>query len=447
MLITILSKLRWIRAESDLPLQLISAMQIALFATLLTLAFTSSNASEEYELLIKNDDMVATKSTVAVGILPAAETEELSTEKGLTSIAISRIKTALSLQIDDQLNKAKDNHSLLEVIEDDRADERVNENAKQSSIDPADVVPSSRVPKSRINGKKDVLENENSYDKKRMEVITRMDCFIKKYKNHPLDNLVSTVMKTLTFFDEAKASEAWADFGEKRRNFVLLCFSEFVERLVTLKQLIYQATDDKCPMVHYGPNGTSLEVRSTTKFDSIVSACETLSAKMNSCNSGDRKAATKLEKRDLLVFVEVLLDLIDQGTLYDAVEIDIFSPLYELLEEVEKASCGFYIYSRQEQPLSDSCMRFFSEIKDELKKVIALLTHDNRDKPGYLKIRRFRQPEPMSSSNVPQARPRTRETQLISTDAEKLFAFQVAVSVSLVLMVLFQVFLLVTKWG
>lgn len=358
-------------------MQLIPAMHIALFATVLTLTLASINESE----LLLRCESVAT--TANADTLPAAlEANKLSTETGPTSEAISRIKTALSFQMSNQLSEKKDDENiLLEVIEDNGENDCVDqssssqaEDAKPSSTEPADKEPSSRIPKSRLNRKKSVQESESSYEEKRMEIINRMDRFIEEYRTHPLNKLVLNVMKTLSFFNEAKANEAWIGFGTRRQNFILRRISKFVEILVTLKHCIYKVFDEFSPIIHYGPNGMPLELYSTSRFDKIVKTCEELIIKISHVKyAEDLSVETKLGKMDFLAFVGMLLDLIDLGKLYNSVEIDIFTPLYKILKEVEKSSCGFPSLAKHGEPLNDSCLLIFREIVNDLEEVKAYL--------------------------------------------------------------------------
>ena len=458
MFIAILSKLNGLRAESD-PLQLTSGMQIALFATLLSVAFTSKNVDNEFELLIPNKEDVTTGSTAIVDSLPAAaEASELRNEKILTDEGISKIKAALSpvsSQIDEE--KASEN-SLLEVVEDKGADiqeehssSSQDEDAKSDTNNTVDLNESSaaeladsRIPKSRFNRKNPVLESENSFEEKRMEIIDRMDVFIKKHQKHPLNKLVSTLMKTLSFFDEARMSKAWTDFGKSRRTFILMCFSKFVRELVTLNNYFFHSTEKLCPIVHYEENGGGpVSIVSFNWFDKIVKPCEKLMNKTN----GDSNPAAKLEKRDFLVFLEVLFDLIDENKHYNAVEVDIFSPLYEVLKEVSKPSCGRVSHSSFGKQLNGSYLQIIQELKNDLKEVKALLTHDNRNNRGFLKINRFQQPRAVSSSNVPQARPRSHENQFISMVADRFVPLQILIFTASLLVLFLQVFTLTTKWA
>ena len=438
MLTAILSKLKWIRAESDLPLQLISPMQIALFATLLTLAFTSKDVGNVYE----HGYVVTSGAIASVDSVPAvADTDESSVAMERASEAISRINNAVSSQIGIDSNEKKDDSSLLEVIEDKGTDDNISgsltEKADLEELeaeDPSD----SRIPKSRLSGKKAGCKGDNSFDEKRMKLINRMHCFIKENINHPLNKLVSNVMKTLSFFDEAKANETWMGFGEHRQEHVLSRIYGFAERLTTLRQHVYNEADRLSPTIFYAPRtGEPIKLFTTTSFDAIVKQCQDIIAK----NYSD------LGKMDILLFVEVLLNLIELDKLYDAVEVDIFSPLYEILKELKKDSCGHLFFSKRGTPLDEFCKLTIQDLTKDFEEVKALLTDDNLYKRGYLQINRFIQPQRSSSPNVPQARAVSRETQLISMDSKKLFAFQVTLSVIVVLMFFFQIFLFITKSG
>ena len=355
-------------------------MQIALFATVLTLALASTN---EYELISKNEDVATSGTSATVDSLPAAlETVKSSIEKGSTDEA--GIKAGFSSQIGNYGNKDKVKFiSTMTVNEDNEAAVQEHQSSSLQSVEAkpglteaADVESSSRIFKNRFNRK------SARYDEKRLKIIKKMAHFL--LKGHPLSNLIYTVMKALIRLDEPKANEVWNSFGKGRRNFILLWYSQFVKKLVARRQHLFEVVDNQTPVDPNGPG--RLDVLSSKSFDEIVMICEKLITDNNLCNLS---AMTKLGSINILVFVEVLFDLIDHGKHQDAVEIDFFSPLYKVLIEVEKASCGVPSSTKHEKPLNDSCLQLIRDLKNDLEKVIPLITDDNREKPGFLMINRL----------------------------------------------------------
>ena len=538
-------------------------MQLSLFATLLSLAFSSKDVGHGAEQLLKSDVAGTTRSTAIVDSIPAAA----KSDKFSNDEAISGIKIALSSQIGNQVDKEKvtssyllevtedigtavqenqsnsprlsedettvmeqspripktrldrtkttaeseqviskyqrhslnklesvdgeiiDNSTLLWVIEDNGFDIQENQSSSsQCEDDTADIETSQRIPKSRLKSKNTVSESEDGFDENRLEIIKRMDRFIQESETHPLNKIMCTATKALCRFDEARktvverlisldakcevfisrgvnlfesyentplnklvfktmkqmridrgsikedfdaVNEKWNDNLMKSQDFVMECFSKSVDELASLKHYISRELDTQSPIIYYGKTGVHLRVLSDVRFDSAVKACKELITRKNLGNYRDPTA----EKGDLLIFAEVLLDLIDPEKLYDAVEI---APLCEALEKVENDYCGYPNSMKHGKPLNDSCLRLIGNIKNDLENIKPLLTHGNRNNRVFLIIKRL--PEPKAIPNVPQARPTSRETQLISIDFQSLYVFQVSVLVTVVLLVLSSVF-------
>ena len=231
------------------------------------------------------------------------------------------------------------------------------------------------------------------FEEKRQKLIGRMRRFIDKNSDHPLNKLLGKIMGVLSIFDEAMMDKAWKAFKKERQLAIHYDFSRLLYSLGTLNKYVSTKHSKAQPTIHYAPiSGESLDIHQDSRFDKIAKSCLKLSQKQN------------IGKLDFLFFVELLMDLFELHALYDAVEVDIFSPIYELFLKWEVASCGFSIKAKRTNELSEFYLNQSKDLKEELEKVISRLTNNNYLMAGELQINRFKRAEKLPKRNIPQAK-------------------------------------------
>ena len=246
------------------------------------------------------------------------------------------------------------------------------------------------------------------FDEKRLKLIKRMKRFIDKNSDHPLNKLLARMMSIISMADEPSIDVAWKDLGTERCNAVRNAFSNFLRALGTLNKFVCaKNSNGKEATIHYAPeSGESLDLLQDCRFDRVANGCLALSRK-------------DFGKMDFIFFANMLMDLFEQDELFDAVEVDIFSPMLELLKDWEVASCGFPFKAKRTKELSEFYRILTHDLQKDLKTVVSLLTKDNYGKAGFLQINRFREekklPEPQATvANIPQAKT-TQLTRILQT--------------------------------
>lgn len=275
----------------------------------------------------------------------------------------------------------------------------------------------------------------SAYNSRRNVLIERIYKFVREESNHPLNTLLLKTAALLSQLDERRVDEVWGELGNMRQAAIRRDLRRFMETMTTLNLQVYGQFDDRVPTMHYSPvNREPLHIIKDGSFDRIAKICRDISGR------------GMLRKMDFLSFLEVLMDLIEREKLFDAVEIDIFSPMYVLLESWEETFCGYPEGAKRGMPLDEIYQIAIEDLKVALANAMALLTDNNRNLEGHLQVARFGGARTsfsiLPSRNVPQRRGRTlglatRQTHLARggiIDCKQVANFVLALSLVLFIM-------------